>query len=284
MATSLGSITIGNVAFGNTAAIALALGNVAVWQKEEPTPATGPWLCFTAEDADSTIQLKKVGSPNSISLETSKDGSTWTDYNWTDHTGDTLTLTDVGDKVYFRAKTENSTISTNASSYYMFVGTGKFAASGNIQSLLKADCSRTDALSYCYRSMFSGCTSLTQAPALPATTLASSCYNNMFYGCTSLTTAPALPATTLASNCYQAMFGNCASLTTAPALPATTLASSCYQGMFFNCTSLADAPALPATTLASFCYNNMFAGCTKLASIEVSFSAWDTTVATNGWV
>ena len=28
----------------------------------------------------------------------------------------------------------------------------------------------------CYRSMFSSCTSLTQAPALPATTLASSCY------------------------------------------------------------------------------------------------------------
>ena len=54
----------------------------------------------------------------------------------------------------------------------------------------------------CYGSMFNGCTSLTQAPALPATTLAGYCYNYMFNGCTSLTQAPALPATTLAEGCY----------------------------------------------------------------------------------
>ena len=34
--------------------------------------------------------------------------------------------------------------------------------------------------------MFRGCTSLTQVPALPATTLAIQCYRNMFSGCTSL--------------------------------------------------------------------------------------------------
>ena len=34
--------------------------------------------------------------------------------------------------------------------------------------------------------MFQGCTSLTTAPELPATTIASSCYFNMFYTCTSL--------------------------------------------------------------------------------------------------
>ena len=34
--------------------------------------------------------------------------------------------------------------------------------------------------------MFSICTSLTQAPELPATTLAASCYRSMFSGCTSL--------------------------------------------------------------------------------------------------
>jgi hypothetical protein len=31
----------------------------------------------------------------------------------------------------------------------------------------------------------------------------------MFYDCTSLTTAPALPATTLAEYCYYSMFFNC---------------------------------------------------------------------------
>ena len=37
--------------------------------------------------------------------------------------------------------------------------------------------------------MFSNCSSLTQAPELPATTLANRCYNSMFYNCTSLTQA-----------------------------------------------------------------------------------------------
>ena len=57
----------------------------------------------------------------------------------------------------------------------------------------------------------------------------------MFTGCASLTQAPALPATTLKSYCYQAMFQNCTSLTNAPALPAITLAYSCYNMMFQNC-------------------------------------------------
>ena len=34
--------------------------------------------------------------------------------------------------------------------------------------------------------MFQGCTSLVNAPELPATTLSNYCYQNMFYGCTSL--------------------------------------------------------------------------------------------------
>ena len=62
---------------------------------------------------------------------------------------------------------------------------------------------------YCYSYMFYNCTSLTQAPELPATTLAYSCYYYMFNGCTSLTKAPELPATTLANTCYGYMFYNC---------------------------------------------------------------------------
>ena len=116
----------------------------------------------------------------------------------------------------------------------------------------------------CYRYMFYGCTSLTQAPALPATSLAKNCYDGIFWNCRSLTQAPALPATTLAENCYIRMFNNCSSLTQAPALPATALAKGCYDGMFFGCSSLTQAPALPATALADSCYNYMFYGCTNL--------------------
>ena len=90
--------------------------------------------------------------------------------------------------------------------------------------------------------MFYDCTSLTQIPALPATTLANQCYYGMFLGCTGLTQAPALPATTLANQCYYDMFQGCTALTQAPALPATTLAEECYAMMFYGCTSLKLCP------------------------------------------
>ena len=129
--------------------------------------------------------------------------------------------------------------------------------------------------------MFEGCTSLTTAPELPATTLAEWCYCRMFWKCTSLTSAPELPATTLAEQCYCCMFGECTSLTSAPELPATTLANCCYGskwaddsfsfiagggGMFEGCASLTSAPELPATTLAKSCYGYMFKGCASLTA------------------
>ena len=118
----------------------------------------------------------------------------------------------------------------------------------------------------CYYCMFEGCTSLTSAPELKATTLANSCYYSMFIGCTSLTSAPELPATELEIHCYDGMFFGCTSLTSAPELPATELENNCYSTMFENCTSLTSAPELPAKKLASYCYYEMFEGCTSLES------------------
>ena len=122
----------------------------------------------------------------------------------------------------------------------------------------------TTLANYCYCGMFVRCTSLTQAPVLPAITLSKGCYQDMFFGCTSLTQAPTLTATTLAEYCYADMFYGCTSLTQAPALSATTLSSHCYHQMFSNCTSLTQTPALPATTLANDCYYYMFHDCTSL--------------------
>jgi hypothetical protein len=108
--------------------------------------------------------------------------------------------------------------------------------------------------------MFSGCTGLTTAPELPATTLADSCYDYMFSDCTSLTTAPELPATTLEDNCYRNMFAYCSSLTTAPALPATTLASNCYYYMFNWCSKLNYIKMLSTDISASSCLTNWVNG------------------------
>ena len=141
---------------------------------------------------------------------------------------------------------------------YMFYGCTSLTAAPSLPATTLAD--------YCYSYMFYGCTSLTAAPSLPATTLTGNCYSFMFRGCTSLTAAPSLPATTLADYCYYSMFRGCTSLTAAPSLPATTLTNSCYSYMFYGCTSLTAAPSLPATTLTNSCYYNMFSGCTSLTA------------------
>lgn len=129
---NLGNIEISDLRLGASQVKAVYFGSEQVWGGKEPGPV-GDWLCFTAEQDGSTLRLDKVGSPAEIYLETSNDeGVTWTDYSWTDKTGDALTLTNVGDKVYFRAKTENQTIGSSNKNYYQFKMTGKIAASGNI--------------------------------------------------------------------------------------------------------------------------------------------------------
>ena len=75
--------------------------------------------------------------------------------------------------------------------------------------------------------MFSGCTNLTTAPELPATTLVSGCYRGMFFGCISLTRAPELPATTLANYCYSNMFRACTNLNYIKCLATNISASNC---------------------------------------------------------
>ena len=229
-------------------------------------------------------------------LEYSTDTSNWS--TW-DGTTTLSSATSGSDNVLYLRGIGNTVITGDNNKHkYKWVLTGSdIACAGNIENLLDyetvksgghptmadycyqymfRDCTsltRAPALpattlkNYCYQYMFQGCTSLTQAPALPATTLAEYCYDDMFYGCTSLTQAPALPATTLKNCCYQAMFRGCTSLTQAPALPATTLAEYCYNDMFYSCTGLTQAPALPATTLKNYCYQAMFYSCTSLTQV-----------------
>ena len=217
-------------------------------------------------------------SPNSFTLKVNDATKHWdgtleyftSDKTWTAWDG-TTTLSSVdndGEYVLYLRGTGNTKI-TGDNTNYKWVFTGSdISCIGNIENLLDYATVESGVhptmANYCYSNMFRGCTSLTKAPALSATSLMASCYQNMFYGCTSLTQAPALPATTLATSCYNSMFRDCTSLTQVPALPATTLANYCYQSMFSGCTSLAQAPALPATTLASSCYRSMFFGCTSL--------------------
>lgn len=234
---------------------------IKVWV-DMPTPA----LCFTANTAGSTVQLSRgtstSWSPYTVSLETSTDYQTWTNYS----IDGKITLTNVWDKVWFRNKSETTTEFSHTNWYWKFVMTWSIAWSWDVTYLLNKNWTKTlsGLTQGCLYGLFYWCTSLTTAPELPATTLSTHCYDNMFSWCTNLITAPELPATTLATYCYRYMFYWCTSLTTVPNLPATTLASNCYSRMFRWCTSLTTAPSLSATKLASYCCENMFAYCNSL--------------------
>ncbi|MCQ2603948.1 MAG: leucine-rich repeat protein [Spirochaetia bacterium] len=236
------------------------------------------YLCFTNNTSMSTItttiSAKMIGALDTTPrLEYSTDGENWNEFILSTDTtdGTVVTLLDNGGKVYLRAKDKNNTFSTDMYNYIYFIMTGStsgdIAASGSIMSLLDKSCqSKVIPCDACFLGLFSGCSNLTSAPELPATTLTNECYAFMFFGCSSLTSAPELPAKTLAEYCYGSMFSGCSSLTSAPELPATTLAEDCYYCMFKNCSKLTSTPELPVTTLAEECYYSMFSGCSGLTS------------------
>ena len=240
------------------------IGNISsvLCSRPEPEPEPYDGLLFTAQEANSSVTLNKTGSGTGLQLEY----RTNTNVEWQNYTlGTTINLANIDDWVEMRNLGLQTTLNNTSSDYHQFVMTGKISASGNIQYLLDKTGELLSVTGYCYYQLFYGCTSLTTAPKLPATTLADWCYAAMFRN-TSITTAPALPATTLTYACYNGMFMDCASLTTAPALPATTLTNSCYYNMFYECSNLTTAPSLPATTLADDCYTGMFAYCSNLTT------------------
>lgn len=227
--------------------------------------APTPYLTFKSPNSF-TLKVNDTTKHWNGTIEYSTNASIWT--TW-DGTTTLSSATKGSSNVLYLRGTGNNVICGKNEINYKWVLTGNdIKCIGNIENLL--DYATVTAgnhptmKSYCYVNMFRDCTSLTQAPELPATTLVDECYSQMFLGCTSLTQAPALPATTLAYHCYTHMFNGCTSLTKAPAFPWTTLAENCCTHMFKGCTSLTQIPALPATTLPYMCYAYMFYGCTSL--------------------
>ena len=156
----------------------------AAWAKSgSPIPSAYGGLCFTAEAANSSVQLTAEGSAPAVTLVKSFDGINWEAYA----VGEVIDLPSTGDLVYLAAgEGGNETFGSSSTVYHKFVINGLVAASGDITSLRRFDLEQTTLADFCYASIFNGCTCLTSAPELPATTLAKFCYNSMFNGCAKL--------------------------------------------------------------------------------------------------
>ncbi len=218
-----------------------------------------PYLCFTAEVANSSVTLNKVGSPVPNTIQYSYDGKNWDDYTF----GSTIQLINIKDKVYFRnadsfddSNPRDFTID-DANRYSFSIGSdSRVKASGDIQSLI--DRNVVTKIARRFRLLFVNCSGLTTPPKLGAETLVGYSYYRMFEGCTNLNAIPELPATQLISNCYRQMFSGCTILSSVKLTP---------------------------TSLNTGVFRSMFSGCTNLSSVKVNFTNWRETIsATLDWL
>lgn len=230
------------------------------------------YLCFTAEQANSTVTLSAVGSPASVSLYTSTDGNTWSNYT----IGSTLTLANVDDKIMFKGT--NSKFSTaERSNYYQFAMTGKIAASGMVDSLLNGENPANSVPAYGFNRLFNNCTSLTTAPEIKALTLNTFSLKDMFNGCTNLRSAHMPEATNVSGNyCLNSLFYGCSSLTsvTGEFKSAWTINQGSCEKIFMNCTALTEGPTINCVPLDQpAAFSNVFEG-SGVNVIRVSWTSW----------
>ena len=110
--------------------------NVKQWIIDHSGPDLSIPLCFEAVDAGATVALNCNGNNlKTATFQTSTDGQNWSDYTY----ATSITLANAGDKVYFKAKADNSGIVRNSSNYLQFTttqATKKVNVSGNVMSLL----------------------------------------------------------------------------------------------------------------------------------------------------
>ena len=231
---------------------------------------------------DASVGINAIASGAQLSYST--DEETWT--SW-DYTNDTLNLP-ANQTIYIKGTCPGGVAIQWGQTLFNFTG-GNVKLHGNIQSLLFGDNFTDDSNEIgesAFAYAFYNCTNITDAKNLILpTNLKNVCFECMFQGCTALTQAPALPATTLKERCYKMMFSDCRLLVTAPELPATTLVKNCYANMFMGCRALNYIKAM-FTTAPSNTYTNSWVS--NVASqgtfVYNSAATWDINTRGNHYI
>lgn len=227
------------------------------WATADGKPNTPRYLKFTAVDGHGEIgflafnegyELPEDYEAPKIEYSTD-DGMTWNPYevevSETEKTENTIFIEE-GESVLFRGVNDNLSYYLEDEDDYVYFRAyilGIIAASGDVTALLNGVGGDVALANGCYNSMFNGCTGLTQAPALPATTLATNCYSNMFDGCTGISSHD---VATL--NDSQNTFKNntsCASLTIHADTP-PTIGNNTITGLKADCTIYVPAASVDA--------------------------------------
>ena len=291
--------------------ILLLLAVVAMTTKTRAQDMLSTPLSLEAITAG-TISMNNPSS-SALTIEYSKDGTTWTAVN----TSPAITI-DVaaGDVVRLRGNNEQY---GNTPDDHNITSTAEVYVYGNIMSLVHATDYATNTRltnSFAFKNLFCAGYSNdtdwelitnntikshpTKELLLPSPYVPCSCYADMFAGCEALERAPELPATEMddwwydevtydysdgSIDCYMEMFKGCKNLKQGPSiLPAIQIVHGVYQYMFYGCTSLTKAPELPAAKVADCAYGHMFDGCTSLNYVKCLATDISEEMAVDEWL
>ena len=152
------------------------------WLRKEEKPREA-FLTFSSPNAFSISAPKNWDGV----LEYSTNNTSWTEWDGSEISSASLN----GEHILYLSGTGNTKITGDADYPYTWSITGTdIKCSGDIDTILDyatvEDGKRPAITEGCYAYMFQGCTGLTQAPDLPATTLAKYCYASMFQGCSKI--------------------------------------------------------------------------------------------------
>ena len=145
-----------------------------------------PYLTFSSLN-NFTLSVNDRAKHWDGTLEYFTSDKIWTTWDGTSYLN---AVSDYGGYVLYLRGIGNSVITGKNDKYKWVLNGNNIACVGNIENLL--DYTIVESGDHptladgCYAYMFQGCTALTQAPSLPATTLELGCYASMFMGCTSL--------------------------------------------------------------------------------------------------
>lgn len=227
----------------------MCASRIGAWAKSGgPTPQEYGGLKFTAEAANSSVQLTAVGSAPVVTLIKSFDGVNWSEYT----VGDVISLPSVGDFVYLAAgEGGNRYFGRATGDCYRFVMTGLVAATGDIESIREFSLTHTAMTQGCYRGLFRDCTSLTSIPEIEVGASSTYSHQNMFRGCTGIVGVIKIQMEKISSvNC-------------------------CYY-MFYGCSGITgvEIETEEASSTSTNAMSSMFRNCSNLSSIKVHFKKW----------
>ena len=224
-----------DIKIGNKTVKKILMRNEVVWGK-----ITSPFYIQNTYEGQNTISIKltKSGSVSESYYAThflySKDGINWNNINIST-TATNITLNQ-GERLYLIGdKGVLNYQSARRYAYTTIKGNKSHTLGGNLSTLLDYTDLNVSLPAKVFLNLFSNDTYLTSAAdlILPST-VSGGCYMGTFSGCTSLTTPPVLPATTLKPGSYEQMFDGCTSLNQITTYANDISASDCLDNWLRN--------------------------------------------------